>query len=212
VSTTDLVDRRSCVAHRVGFRIVVALCLSLSALACATERFETRKIEAPAEDTTMGPGDVFDVRVYNEKELSGKHRVAPDGTIRFPFLGIMSVVGKDPQTFSDEIAAELKKRGYLTDAHVSIFLEESHSKRVSVLGAVARPGTQPIVPGMTLIQAVSQAGGFSPLANKDETVVTRRLGTKLERYRVTVTAIARGNADDFSLRAGDIIFVPERVF
>jgi polysaccharide export outer membrane protein len=77
---------------------------------------------------------------------------------------------------------------------------------------VAKPGTLPIVPGMTLIHAVSQAGGFTALAAKDDTVVTRRVGGKLERYRIEVSRITRGDAEDFSLRTGDIVFVPERVF
>ncbi len=195
------------------FRSYAALVALLCFLgACHHDQFAPRQVEGPLEDSTVGPGDVFEVRVYNEKELTGKYRVAPDGTIRFPFLGVLTVSGKDTQVVAQLIASELERRGYLVQAHVSVFLEESNSKRVSVLGAVAKPGTQPLVLGMTLIQAVSQAGGFTPLANKDETVVTRRTGNKLERYRITVTEITRGRGDDFPLRAGDIVFVPERVF
>jgi polysaccharide export outer membrane protein len=65
---------------------------------------------------------------------------------------------------------------------------------------------------MTVVQAVSNAGGFTPLASKDDTVVTRRVQGKLERYRISVSEVTRGNAEDFPLRAGDIVFVPERVF
>lgn len=165
-----------------------------------------------AEDTTLGPGDVFQIRVFGEEQLTGKYQVGPDGTIRYPFLGVVSVGGKDVDLIAREIAEMLEKGGFLVSPHVSILVEQSNSKRVSVLGAVAKPGTFPLIPGMTLIQAVSNAGGFTPLANKDETVVTRRVGGKLERYRIPVTEIARGNADDFTLRSGDIVFAPERVF
>lgn len=65
---------------------------------------------------------------------------------------------------------------------------------------------------MTVLQVVSNSGGFTPLASKDDTVVTRRVNGELVRYRVPASDIARGDAEDFPLRPGDIVFVPERVF
>lgn len=169
-------------------------------------------VHAQIEDATLGPGDLFEVRVYNEKELSGTYQVSPDGTIAFPFLGVLTVGGKDTQTIAQEIAAKLDSDGYLKKPYVSVLLEESNSKRISVLGAVAKPGTMQLIPGMTVVQAISQAGGFAPLASKDDTVVSRKSGEKLERFRIAMTQIARGDASDFLLRSGDIVFVPERVF
>jgi protein involved in polysaccharide export with SLBB domain len=166
----------------------------------------------PAEDTSLGPGDVFEVRVFGEKELTGKYQVGPDGSIRFPFLGTLAVGGKEADEVAKEISTKLKEGNFLLDPHVSVFVEQTNSKRISVLGAVAKPGTFPIIPGMTVVQAVSNAGGFTPLASKDDTVVTRRVKGKLERYRIAVTQVTRGDAEDFPLRSGDIVFVPERVF
>lgn len=170
--------------------------------------------DAPAgvEDSSLGPGDVFEIRVFGEKDLSGKYQVAPDGSIQFPFLGKIVVSGKEVGEIETEIASGLKGGKYLLDPQVSVFVEISNSKRVSVLGAVAKPGTFSIIPGMTVVHAVSNAGGFTPLASKDETVVTRRVAGKLERYRIAVSEVTRGVAEDFPLRAGDIVFVPERVF
>jgi polysaccharide export outer membrane protein len=168
--------------------------------------------EAPQEDTSLGPGDVFEVRVFGEKDLTGKYQVGPDGSIRFPFLGALVVGGKEADEVARLISGGLREGKYLVDPQVSVFVEQTNSKRISVLGAVAKPGTFPIVPGMTLVQAVSGAGGFTNLASKDDTVVTRRVAGKLERYRIAVSEIARGHAEDFPLRSGDIVFVPERVF
>jgi protein involved in polysaccharide export with SLBB domain len=167
---------------------------------------------AVEDDTTLGPGDVIEIRVFNEKEISGNYQVARDGTIAFPFLGVVAVGGKDTHVVAEALAKGLKDGGYMVNPYVSLRLEESNSKKLSVLGAVARPGTLPLTPGMTVVQAISQAGGFSPLASKDETVVSRRVGEKIERYRIAVTEIVRGAAQDFALRSGDLIFVPERVF
>jgi len=173
---------------------------------------ETIPLRVQEEDTTLGPGDLFEVRVYNEKELSGDYQVSPDGTISFPFLGVLTVAGKDTKLIASEIESKLEEGGFLRKPYVSVLLQESNSKRVSVLGAVAKPGTLALIPGMTVVQAVSQAGGFAPLASKDDTVVSRRLAGKLERYRIPMSEIARGTADDFALCSGDIVFVPERMF
>jgi polysaccharide export outer membrane protein len=65
---------------------------------------------------------------------------------------------------------------------------------------------------MTVVQAISMAGGFSSLANRDGTVVTRHIGDETVRYRVPVERVTRGEAKDIEVAAGDIIFVPERLF
>lgn len=189
------------------------LILFLVAQGCPrTDGTPSTAVPDVVEDTTLGAGDVFEVRVFGEKDLSGRYQVAADGNIIFPFLGTLPVAGKETTAVANEISSKLKTGGFLNDPQVSIFLEQSNSKRISVLGAVAKPGTLAIVPGMTVVQAVSQAGGFTNLASKDDTVVTRRVKGKLEKYRILVSEIARGNASDFPLRAGDIVFVPERVF
>ena len=168
--------------------------------------------QPPLEDTTLGSGDTFEIRVFGEKDLTGNYQVGADGSIQFPFIGRVEVLGKDTSTVARLISDALVSGGYLKEPHVSVFLQESNSKRISVIGAVAKPGTLAIVPGMTVVYAVSQAGGFTALASKDDIVITRRVDGKLARYKVEVSRITRGDAEDFPLRAGDIVFVPERVF
>jgi protein involved in polysaccharide export with SLBB domain len=190
-------------------------CLLVAAVAltgCKTQGYAAVPIAVPEEDTTLGPGDVFEVRVFGEKDLTGKYQVGPDGSIRFPFLGTVFVGSKQADEVARLISEGLRNGKFLLDPQVSVLVEQTNSKRISVLGAVAKPGTFPIVPGMTLVHAVSNAGGFTSLANKDGTVVTRRVGGKLERYQIAVSEIARGGLEDFPLRSGDIVFVPERVF
>jgi polysaccharide export outer membrane protein len=181
-------------------------------VSCRSTTASALPTQVPEEDTSLGPGDVFEVRVFGEKDLTGKYQVGPEGTIRFPFLGAVAVAGRQADQVASEISTRLRDGKFLVDPQVSVFVEQTNSKRISVLGAVAKPGTFPIIPGMTVVQAVSNAGGFTPLASKDDTVVTRRVNGKLERYRISVSELTRGNADDFPLRAGDIVFVPERVF
>lgn len=164
------------------------------------------------DDTTLNPGDTFDVRVYGEDDLSATYRVAQDGSIDFPLIGRIAVAGSEPTEVADLIARQLRDGEFLREPHVSVLVKESESRVVSVMGAVASSGTHPMRSGLTVVQAISLAGGFTPLANRNGTVVTRRVNGELKRYNVPVDDISRGRAEDFLLRSGDIVFVPERLF
>lgn len=189
------------------------LVLGLIGAACSNRNVQATEIPPRAtDDTTLGPGDVFRVRVYDEEELSGSHQVAPDGTIDFPLLGSVNVSGLEPPDVADTLQKLLKERRLLRDPHVSVYVEQYVSKRISVVGAVANPGAFRLEPGMTVVQAISMAGGFSSLADRDGTVVTRRVNGQTIRYRVPVAKVAKGQAEDILVAAGDIIYVPERLF
>lgn len=163
-------------------------------------------------DATLGAGDVFDVRVFGEEELSNSYRVAQDGTIDMPLVGRVEVAGLEPPHVADLIATRLRDGEFLRDPQVSIFVQEYNSKRVSVVGAVARPGTFPVTSDLTVVEAISMAGGFTSIADQNGTVVTRKIDDDLQRYPVRVEDVTEGSASDFPLQAGDIIYVPERVF
>lgn len=193
--------------------IVILLACTSGSLACSKRGVQATEVPPPAtDDTTLGPGDVFSVRVYGEEAMSGSHQVAPDGTISFPLLGSVPVAGLEPTEVAKRIQTELRERDLMRNPHVSVYVDEYASKRISVVGAVENPGTFPLEPGMTVVQAISMAGGFSNLADRDGTVVTRRLNEKIVRYRVPVEKVQRGQAEDIEVAAGDIIFVPERLF
>ncbi|NOQ83578.1 MAG: polysaccharide export protein [Myxococcales bacterium] len=196
------------------FLLITALVLmALGSSACSHRGVQITEVPPPAtDDTTLGPGDVFSVRVYGEDAMTGSHQVAPDGTINFPLLGAIEVSGLEPTEVAERIQTELRDRDLLRNPHVSVYVEAYSSKRVSVVGAVANPGTFPLEPGMTVVQAISMAGGFSSLANRDGTVLTRHVADEIIRYRVPVARVTKGQAEDIEVAAGDIIFVPERLF
>lgn len=163
-------------------------------------------------DTTLGPGDVFVVRVYDEQDLSTNYRVAQDGTIDFPYVGRVAVADLEPTEVADLLEERLREEGVLVHPQVSVLVTEYNSKRISVSGAVRNPGNYPISPGLTALQAVGLAGGTTDLANRDGAIVTRRVDGAMRRYSIPLDRITIGTADDFAIRAGDIIFVPERPF
>ena len=166
----------------------------------------------PVDDATLGPGDVFDVRVYGEEELSSTYRVDSDGTIDFPLIDTIKVAGLGPPEVTALLEKELKARKLLVDPQVSILVKEYNSKRISVIGAVDRPGTFPLTEGLTVVQAITLAGGFTNLANRNATVLTRRHGEETKKYRIAVDDVTRRGAKDPRVGPGDIIYVPERAF
>ncbi len=161
-------------------RILLITALSLlvfNSSACSKRGVQVTEVPPPAtDDTTIGPGDVFSVRVYGEDAMAGSHQVASDGTINFPLLGTVQVNGLEPTEVAEKIQNALRARDLMRTPQVSVYVEKYVSKRVSVVGAVANPGTFPLEPGMTVVQAISMAGGFSSLADRDGAVVTRRVG------------------------------------
>ncbi|MBM4354213.1 MAG: polysaccharide export protein [Deltaproteobacteria bacterium] len=159
---------------------------------------------------TLGPGDVFDVRVYGEKDLSGIYRVSAEGTIHFPLVGEVRVQNLSPS----EVATLLQDRlrdGYLREPFVTVTIKEYNSKKIFVLGQVAKPGTFPFEGEMNIVQAVTLAGGFTPMARKNNVIVTRVDKGEEKRIQVPVESISEGLAPNLPLRPGDIVYVPETV-
>jgi polysaccharide export outer membrane protein len=193
---------------------LVALPSSLLAAACGGKErgYDVQTAAAVAPDTSLGPGDTFEVNVYEEKELSGKYQVADDGMINFPLVGAIKVAGKTPNAIARELQDALRDKQILRNPSVSLFVLQYASKRVSIVGAVQRPGNIEWMAGMSIVQAISIAGGLTPLADANDTIVTRQEGTNPKRYKVPVRRIAEGRERDFLLTTGDIVFVPERIF
>jgi protein involved in polysaccharide export with SLBB domain len=162
----------------------------------------------PVEVTSgLTAGDVFEVRVFGQEHLGGTFQVQEDGTIVVPLLGPVDVDGKT----KTEVAQLLEQQfgaGYLRDPHVTVIMTERENLEVSVLGQVQRPGTFPYIEKLTLVQAISEAGGLNDLAHSRKVKLTRKGPGGVGTYDVSVKAITEGRAADILLQPGDIIFVP----
>jgi polysaccharide export outer membrane protein len=160
---------------------------------------------------TLGQDDVFDVRVYQETDLTGSYRVSSEGTINFPLIGKVVVEGKTPAEIAQEIRQRLEA-DYLQTAYVSVFVKEFNSKKIFVFGEVQKPGTFRYEENMSIIQAITLAGGFTRTAAKNSVSVTRLVKGEETRLNVEVENIWKGKQENIRLRPGDIIFVPETLF
>ena len=163
----------------------------------------------PQVDMSLGPDDVFEVRVYGEPELTGIYRVSAEGAIDVPLIGRQVVRGLTTAQVADVLTDRL--RAYLKAPQVTVFLKEVHSKKVVLIGQVRSPGTINFVEGMTLEQAVSMVGGLTPMAARERVRVTRVQSGKAETLIVNFKAIAEGS-QSFYLQPGDTVSVDERLF
>jgi protein involved in polysaccharide export with SLBB domain len=164
-----------------------------------------------AAASTLGPGDVFEVRVFQEPDLSGVYRLASDGSISFPLCGRLELGGLSVSAATERITQCLSN-GFLRNPQVSIFIKEYNSKKIFVFGEVQKAGTFQFEDGMNIVQAITLAGGFTARAARNSTSVIRNMNGADRRLSVGVEDIGLGRAENFMLHPGDIIFVPESLF
>lgn len=197
------------------------VCLAALALVgCKTPKATTSGGTIEQEDadkavhpssSTLGSGDLLEVRVFQEADLSGVFRLSPEGTIDFPLCGRVPMVGKTTSGAADALTQCLQA-GYLKHPSVSVLIREYNSKKVFIFGEVNKPGTFPYEENMNIIQAMTLAGGFTKTAAKNSCNVTRLIGGEERRIKVAVQEIGQGREKNFTLQPGDIIFVPESLF
>jgi polysaccharide export outer membrane protein len=165
----------------------------------------------PQAELALGPGDTFDIRVFGEADLSNTYRVAADGTIDYPLLGQLKVEGLDPHAVAALIEGKLSEK-FLKHPQVSILVKDQSSKKIIIIGQVAKPGTYTFAPNMSVVEAITLAGGFTPIAAKNQTTITRVERGEKFSIEVPVASIGEGKARNVMLRPGDMISVPERIF
>lgn len=179
---------------------------------CAGRPSGKVNLPAPVESTTIGSGDLFVLMIVGEEKLPKEFRVAPDGTVDVPYIHRVHVAGLEPQEIAELVRRQLIESEILRNPSVSVDVKEYNSKRVTVLGQVQKPGSFPLTPGFTLVQAISTAGGFSSIANRDRVSITRKAGNGSRTVIVSVDAITEGSQPDIPLQAGDTISIAERIF
>jgi polysaccharide biosynthesis/export protein len=151
----------------------------------------------------IGPQDVLDISVFKAPELSKVVQVSESGTINLPLVGEIVTVGRTPREVEKELTKLLGAK-YLQKPQVTVFVKEYNSQRVTIEGAVKKPGVFPIQGSMSLLQAVAMAQGMDAISD-DTIVVFRTTGGKRAAARFDISEIREGASTDPQLQAGDII-------
>lgn len=169
---------------------------------------DTAASQSVGPDYVIGAQDVLGISVWKEPDLSTSVPVRPDGKISLPLLNDVQAAGLTPLQLADALTEKLKK--YISAPQVSVIVTGVNSHRIYILGEVARPGAMPLLGDMTVLQAISNAGGLSPFANAKGIYVLRTVGGAQQRFPFNYKqAIKGGSGDqDIALKTGDTIVVP----
>jgi len=168
---------------------------------------------APVTDYTIGSGDLMNVLVYGEPDLTAIVRVSGEGFIELPLVGKVRATGSTPPELKGRIEARLKE-GYLVNPDVQIILQEYKQDVIHLMGQVGSPGPYRITHSNTLMGTISKAGGFTPIAKRKKVKIIRKENGGSKVFFVDMTAITKKGRlqDDVLLMPGDVIIVPERFF
>ena len=179
------------------------------------QKIDSSAKSAPAPQGTLndaeykiGPQDVLRIDVWKETEVSRAIPVRPDGKISLPLLNDVQAAGLTPMQLSRVIADGLRK--YINDPQVTVSVSEINSRRIYVTGEVTRAGAFPLLPNMTVLQALSSSGGFTQFAKLKNIYVLRTENGKQVKLPFNYKDAVSGKKPEqnIELLPGDVIVVP----
>ena len=156
----------------------------------------------------IGSQDMLDISVWREPDFSRTVPVRPDGKISLPLLNDMQAAGLTPSQLAAELTKSLNK--FVTNPQVTIMVTQINSQRFYVLGEAARPGAYTLIPEMTILQALSNAGGFTTFANAKKIYLLREENGKQQKLLFNYKDVISGKRTEQNivLKNGDTIVVP----
>ena len=162
--------------------------------------------ETPA-DYVIGADDSLHISVWKEPDLSATLPVRPDGKISLPLLNDVPAAGLTPMQLADSITTKLKK--YIADPRVTVVVTAMNSRRIFVTGEVTHSGAMPLLPGMTVLQALSSAG-FTQFASLKKIYLLRTENGRQVKLPFNYKEVVKGDhpEQNIRLRPGDTIVVP----
>ena len=169
---------------------------------------EQKSSQVDSTTYVIGPEDVLDINVWKEPDNSKTVPVRPDGKISLPLLNDVQAAGLTPMQLQEAIKEGLKK--FISEPQVTVIVTQVNSRRVYVLGEVARTGALPLLPNMTVLQALSAAGGLSQFAKTNGIYVLRTENGHQTTLPFNYKDVVRGKRPEQNilLKPGDTIVVP----
>jgi polysaccharide biosynthesis/export protein len=165
------------------------------------------QITSESSDYVIGADDTLHISVWKEPDLSATLPVRPDGKISMPLLDDVVAAGLTPMQLAASIREKLKK--YIADPRVTVVVTAMNSRRIFVTGEVTHPGAMPLLPNMTMLQALSSAG-FTQFANLKGIYLLRSANGRQEKLPFNYKQVVKGDhpEENIFLKPGDTIVVP----
>jgi polysaccharide export outer membrane protein len=158
------------------------------------------------QEYRIGPQDMLQIDVWKEPEITRTIPVRPDGKISLPLLHDVQAAGLTAMQLATNIRDGLTK--YLTNPQVTVTVTQINSRRVFVTGEVNKSGALPLLPGMTVLQALASSGGFTQFAKEKGIYILRTENGKQVKLPYNYKDVLKGTKEDVPLQAGDVIVVP----
>lgn len=190
----------------VWLTVLLAGCQSPSAEYGTDLPIPDATVSISPADLRIGPMDTIQVEVFGVSDLDGSYQVDFEGKLKLPLIGVVPAVGKT----AGELAFELQTRygeTYLQDPDVNVTIVDSVGRRITVDGSVNSPGLYPITGDVSLLQAVTLAGGPSQGANPRKVVVFREINGERHAAAFNLLSIRNGNSDDPQIFGNDVIIM-----
>lgn len=167
----------------------------------------TAALVSAAEEYRIGPGDLIEISVWKNADLTRQRRVLPDGTMQLPLIGRISAAGKSVTVLKEEIADSLKR--FIPDPELSVSVLQTGSMVIYVIGKVNHPGRFEISQDVDVLQALSMAGGLNPFAKEKEIGIFRKKDGKTDIFNFNYKEVSEGERleQNVMLRRGDVIVV-----
>jgi polysaccharide export outer membrane protein len=195
--------------------VVIATLIVLS-VSPSFAQVVVRSEDDPPNAYAIGIGDVIDISVWKNAELSVTVPVRPDGRVSVPLLGDVQASGMTPRALTEDLTRKFKE--FVTAPSVSVVIKEIHSRKVFVTGEVATPGAYDLQPRTKLMQVLAMSGGLTPYAKRKVVVLrdSRESGDPKDRVKADtrmefdLDAIISGKRPEFNivLQPGDTLIFP----
>lgn len=217
----------SSVSRSVRVRCLAVLVASLLGAGCAAKSLTPAELTAAtpsgtaaagttpqmikSNDVPLGVGDTIDIDVYRHADLKRSLRIDENGKINYPLIGDVEVVGLSAFQLRSKLQEALSK--YLVDPQVMVTIKGSHSQKVFVLGEVTKPGVLALEAPMSVLEAISQAGGFTLDAKNESVMLIRGNRDNPQLVKLDLERLLKQGdvSQDIAMKAGDVVYVPSTV-
>jgi polysaccharide export outer membrane protein len=198
----------------------LALTVFLAACASGTPTTQLAQSTAAtnlptAQEYVIGPGDVLDIFVWRNTDLTRQMPVRPDGRIAMPLVGDTVAVGKTPAVLASELQDKLK--AFIQDPLVTVIPTSFvglFTRQIRVIGEASQPRALAYRSSMTVLDVMIEVGGLTRYADGDRAVLVRQTGAQQQSYRVKLDSLVRDGdiTQNVDMQPGDILIIPQRLF
>lgn len=180
-----------------AWQIVLAFILTFSAVAMA----------APSAEYRLGPGDIVKISVYDHPDLTTELQLSDKGTVAFPLLGDIKLLGLPYVEAEALISTGLKSGGFINSPNVSVLITQYRSQRIAVIGEVNRAGRYALEGATGVVDLLALAGGLNP--NAGDTIIVLRGADRIEYQLSEAMKLTDQTKRNMSIVNGDVVYVPK---